>query len=51
MYALLFPGVENVFSNNNVFEMMDGKGITMIEDSDSDDELKEGNKKNYTFIN
>ena len=30
--------------------MMEGKGITMIEESDSDDELKERNK-DYTFIN
>ena len=35
---------------NSTFEMMEGDGITMIEESESDEKIEDGNEKHYSFI-
>ena len=51
LFIRLFPGVENTLSDKNAFEMMDGKGVTLISESESDEEVTEDEDKNYyTFI-
>ena len=44
--------MQNILANefDSTFEMMEGKSITMIEESESDEDVEDGSKKNYTFI-
>ena len=50
---MLHPGVENILANENALELMEARGITMINDCDFDDGLEEDDekKKQYTYIN
>lgn len=51
MIGYSHAGVQNILANefDSTFEMM-GKDITMIEESESDEVIEDGNEKHYTFI-
>lgn len=48
----LHPGVENILANENALELMEARGVTMINECDFDDGLEDDKKKKqYTYIN